>query len=362
VSVRLRCSRPEIRSRPSRYFIAGGSKSIAFPVGTRWELQDGTASAEVFRTGQSARTDAMDWSTLEGPVGAEAHRLGIASTVASPIVVQGRVWGAMALSSTDPVLPVDEERLERFTELIESAIANAEAREALERIADEQAALRRVATLVARGVPAAGVFQAVSEEDAHLFGEDLAGVGRFDVDGSAVTLVGFAGPVEGVEIGMRVDISDEAPAGRVMATGRSARVDRASLTGATEFARRFSIVSSVSSPIFVEGNVWGAISALSTTKPLPPDTEGRLERFSELIAMAIANAESKSELAASRRRIVTASDEARRRIERNLHDGTQQRLVALAAQAHIALREDRMHDAAAFRSVEVPAGELDHAL
>ena len=72
------------------------------------------------------------------------------------------------------------------------------------------------------------------------------------------------------------------------------------------------------------------MSALSTTKPLPPDTERRLERFSELVATAIANAESRSELAASRRRIVAASDEARRRIERNLHDGTQQRLVSLA--------------------------------
>jgi signal transduction histidine kinase len=62
---------------------------------------------------------------------------------------------------------------------------------------------------------------------------------------------------------------------------------------------------------------------------LPSETEQRLEKFTELVATAIANTEGRSELAASRRRIVTASDEARRRIERDLHDGTQQRLVAL---------------------------------
>ena len=126
----------------------------------------------------------------------------------------------------------------------------------------------------------------MSEEVASLFGEDLAGVGRLDVDGSAVTLVGFAQPLEGVEIGMRVEISDETPAGRVIATGRSARVDSANLAAATAFRRRFSIVSSVSSPIIVEGKLWGTISALSTTKPLPPDTEGRLERFGELVVTA----------------------------------------------------------------------------
>ena len=86
----------------------------------------------------------------------------------------------------------------------------------------------------------------------------------------------------------------------------------------------------MSCPIIVEGRLWGVINALSTTKPLSPETEHRLERFSELIGTAIANTESRSELAASRRRMVAASDEARRRIERNLHDGTQQRLVSLA--------------------------------
>ena len=89
--------------------------------------------------------------------------------------------------------------------------------------------------------------------------------------------------------------------------------------------------SSVAAPITVEGNLWGCISAASTNpeRPPPPGTEMRLAKFTELVATAIANAEGKAELAASRRRIVAASDETRRQIERDLHDGTQQRLVSL---------------------------------
>src|SRR2546429_880849 len=115
-------------------------------------------------------------------------------------------------------------------------------------------------------------------------------------------------------------------------TGRSARLDArdpASGSGLVhEAGRRLGLTSTVASPIIVEGRLWGTMS-VSAKEPLPLDTEKRLEKFTELVATAIANAESKAELAASRRRIVAASDEARRRIERDLHDGTQQRLVSL---------------------------------
>jgi len=85
--------------------------------------------------------------------------------------------------------------------------------------------------------------------------------------------------------------------------------------------------SAVGSPIVVEGHLWGVITATSNEGPLPPGTEARLASFTELVATAIANAESSAEIAASRRRIVAASDDARRRIVRDLHDGAQQRLV-----------------------------------
>jgi signal transduction histidine kinase len=107
-------------------------------------------------------------------------------------------------------------------------------------------------------------------------------------------------------------------------------MDRSSVSGPVAgSARRLGVVTTVACPIIVEGRLWGALSLSSTDEPLPLDAEARLEKFTELVATAIANADSRSELAASRRRIVAASDEARRRIERDLHDSTQQRLVSL---------------------------------
>jgi signal transduction histidine kinase len=115
----------------------------------------------------------------------------------------------------------------------------------------------------------------------------------------------------------------------VLQTGRSARLD--DFSAATDpigvAAREAGIRSAVGSPIVVEGHLWGVMTATSTEGPLPPDTEARLASFTELVATAIANAEGSAEIAASRRRVVAASDDARRRIVRDLHDGAQQRLV-----------------------------------
>jgi signal transduction histidine kinase len=117
----------------------------------------------------------------------------------------------------------------------------------------------------------------------------------------------------------------------VLQTGRSARID--DFSAATDpigvAVREAGIKSAVGNPIVVEGHLWGVVATASTEGPLPPGTEARLASFTELVATAIANAESSAELAASRRRIVAASDDARRRIERDLHDGVQQQLVSL---------------------------------
>jgi signal transduction histidine kinase len=117
----------------------------------------------------------------------------------------------------------------------------------------------------------------------------------------------------------------------VVRTGRSARVD--DYSRAPEFvdrgAQRSGIRCAVAVPIMVGGSLWGAIGAGTNRKQFPADAEQRMADFTELLATAIANADSRAELAASRRRIVAASDEARRRIERDLHDGTQQQLVSL---------------------------------
>jgi signal transduction histidine kinase len=206
--------------------------------------------------------------------------------------------------------------------------------EAFERLADEQAALRRVATLAARGVPPAEIFAAVSEEVGRQFGTDAAAVVRFEHDDPAIVVVGVGKSlIEELPIGTRWNVDEALASAEVYRTGRSARVTARDGSSVSEpvatTGRRLGIVSTVATPIVVEGRRWGAMT-VSSQEQLPLDTEERLEKFTELVATAIANAESRSELAASRRRIVAAADEARRRIERDLHDGAQQRLVSLS--------------------------------
>ena len=304
-----------------------------FPVGRRWSLE-GTSVARLVRTrGRPARVD--DYTELEGEIAYVSRRAGIRSAVGVPIIVAGRLWGAIVVGSTElERLPAHAEvRLANFTELLATAVANAESRETLERLADEQAALRRVAELVARGVQPAQVFSAVSEEVHRLFGLYEATVGRFDHDGPAFVVVGVARNVEGMPLGSRWELNDLYVSMKVFRTGRSARVEARDLASAggpvAARLRRLGFVSQAASPIIVEGRLWGALTVLGAEESLPPDTEDRLEKFAELVGTAIANTESQSELAASRRRIVAASDDARRRIERDLHDGTQQRLVSL---------------------------------
>ena len=136
-----------------------------------------------------------DWSSATGSVAAMAHVLGVRSAVAAPIVVEGRLWGTLiaATSQTEPLPEDTESRIGEFTELVATAISNAESREALARLADEQAALRRVAVLVAQGASAAAVFDAVAAEMEGLLGADGVTLSRYEPD-DGVTLVAHRGP------------------------------------------------------------------------------------------------------------------------------------------------------------------------
>lgn len=307
-----------------------------FPVGKRWSLEGTNVLQLVRENCEAARID--EYSQLEGEIVEAVRRAGIRSTVGIPIVVAGRVWGAMVVSTTeqDPLPLGTEARLADFTELLATAIENAESREALARLAEEQAMLRRMATLVAQGVRPDEVFSAVSEEVGRMFDSDTAAVIRFEHDPPALVVVGARQSIPARRIGLRWGLDDGLASTEVYRTGRSARVD--AMDGSSlsrpvaESARRLGVVSTVACPIIVEGRLWGTLS-VSAKAPMPLDAEERLEKFTELVATAIANADSRSELAASRRRIVAASDDARRRIERDLHDGTQQRLVSLALAA-----------------------------
>jgi signal transduction histidine kinase len=330
--------------------VIAASGEHPFPAGSTWSLDDPSVMATVARTRRRARID--DYGALKGEIARVARSAHFQSAIGAPMTVEGRLWGVIIAISTDPepIPERSEARLGQFTDLVATAVANAEARQALERVAAEQATLRRIATLVAKGVQPEEVLAAVTEEVAVTF-RAITAVLRFEHDPASVILVGASKEIDN-PIGTRWDIDEALAAAQVYRTGRSARVDRADWASAGgeigEAVRQLGIASTVASPIIVEGSMWGVIT-VNAGEELPPDTEERLEKFTELVTTAIANAEGKSELAASRLRIVAASDETRRRIERDLHDGTQQRLVSLglavrAAEANLPPEREDLRD------------------
>src|SRR5918994_1923467 len=327
-----------------------GIANVDIPVGTRLPLEEGMGPLEVYRTGRSVRidhtkVDHSKWSTDKGSVVATAGHLGLVSSVVGPIVVEGRTWGVIGVSSTDDPLPIGtEERLEKFTDLVASAIANAQSREALAELAGEQAALRRVATLVAAQAAPLEIYAAVAEEVARLLRADRGAIVHYEPDAPLTVTAYWSTDGTDVPVGTRIPAQDDVVTATVRQAGGPIRIETYDdLSGPlVNYARSIGTLppSTVAAPIFVEGRDWGVIfvSAMKA-EPFPADAESRVMLFTELVATAIANAENRSELAASRRRIVTASDEARRRIERDLHDGTQQRLVSLALAARAAEAE-----------------------
>ena len=200
------------------------------------------------------------------------------------------------------------------------------------RVADEQAALRRVATLVARGARPSEVFAAATDEVGRVLGTDIAWLRRYLPGPAAASIAAFAA-------GERLPPEEPRPLGGhniatlVHKTGRPARVQGSDWLLHDGKGQVLPITSGVGVPVVVAGSLWGAMAVASSTEaPLPPDTEARLAAFTELIATAIANAEAHDELSASRARVVASADETRRRIERDLHDGAQQHFVSLALQ------------------------------
>jgi signal transduction histidine kinase len=197
--------------------------------------------------------------------------------------------------------------------------------EALQRGREEQEALRRVAMLVARGKPSSEVFSAVSREVGLMLEIEITRLLRFECDGSATVVAAWQRTGDPLPMGSRIAI-ETTVAARVRETGEPARLTEQSPAELPRGSYR-----AVGTPINVGGMLWGAMTALSPEdRPLPEGTEARMAEFTELVGTAIANAQARTDLSASRARIVTAADEARRRIQRNLHDGIQQRLVALA--------------------------------
>ena len=217
-------------------------------------------------------------------------------------------------------------------------------REALEsaRLSEEQSALRRVATLVARAGPPSQIFEAVTREVGLLCGADLARMERYEAEGMVAGVAAWSrapGRPAELAVGTRLDLDGLSIARGVQQTGRPVRVDSfgQDIGAIAREARKVGIRSSVGCPIVVGGRLWGVVAASRKREdPFPPDTEAQIARFTELVATAVENAESRAELAASRARVVAAADETRRRLERDLHDGAQQRLVSLALRLRMA--------------------------
>jgi GAF domain-containing protein len=268
------------------------------PLGTCFTLEGENIVASVHRTGQAARMD--DWESATGSVAAMATVLGVRSAVASPIVVEGQLWGTMvAATNRSKPLPADTEaRIVDFTELLATAIANADSRAELaasearaRELAHEQAALRRVATLVAQGASPDAVFTAVAEEVAGIINTPIVAVFRYESDGTCTTL-GVAGESSFV-VGNRWPVEEEGISGMILASGRPARNDDYSTMGGPvgEAVREALIVATVGVPIVVEGSIWGfMVAGGRPDRPIPTDTEERLARFTELVATAVSNA------------------------------------------------------------------------
>jgi PAS domain S-box-containing protein len=313
-------------------------------IGRSLALGGRNVSTIVHETRCPVRID--DYATATGEIAAARRAWGVKAIAGAPIMVEGEIRGVVAVASTtdNPLPPDTEERLVSVTEMLGTAYANAEARDALRRVADEQAALRRVATRVARGEPAENVFAAVAEEvGALLPGAELALIGRYMPDRSIEYVGAWSafGPAEW--LGTRVSLGGHNVSTLVFETGQAGRVDQLDEepSAVTALARGSGARSSAGAEIEVEGRLWGVMIAASIHEAvLPPGIERELAAFTELIATAIANAEARAELTASRARIVTSADESRRRIVRDLHDGAQSRLVqtsitlGLARHAH----------------------------
>jgi signal transduction histidine kinase len=200
------------------------------------------------------------------------------------------------------------------------------------RLAQEQAALRRIASVVARGLPPIEVFKDIAEEAGHLLDAEIALLARRDQDALLTVLAQRGAVGRDVPVGSRWPIADSLSMTSTTQTDWTAAPvdDEASLGPCAEAARKMGIRSSVVSPIVIEGRPWGLLFVATRSTALSANAAQHVGDFSELLATAIRNAENQAELRASRARIVAAADETRRRIERDLHDSAQQRLVSLA--------------------------------
>ena len=354
----------------SAMVVVGVSDDIrGISIGSRWELEDYMASTGVLRTGRPVRVERSDFEHASGRMADVLREIGAVSNVGAPIVVEGKQWGFVTVTDVTKRLPADaEKRLQKFAELLATAIANADSRAELaasearaRKLADEQASLRRVATLVAEGPAPTEVFDAVIAEVGQLLGAAQIGLARYENEHEISVLAIRGQSPDLVRPGVRLPLDGDSVNARILRTGRSARVNFAEEGSGSiaEVLRRDEVNATVGAPIVVDGAVWGMIGASWRGDDQPAaDAEERLAQFAELLATAVSNTVMRSELAASRARVIAAADESRRRIERDLHDGAQQQLVTLA----VALRRAQAKIPSELEEVRADVGKVADGL
>ena len=238
-----------------------------------------------------------------------------------PVQAEGRTWGAMIATSRQRPLPWGtEDRLAHFAHVAATAVTGADSRDTLSRLARDQAALRRVAELIARGASLDEVFHAVATEASALLAGTAVGLFRYGADGRATVVAQCHAPVP---LGVRI------PSRGVGVRASGGVVRFATLAGAPseQLGDDVEVEGLVAVPITVEGQIWGGLALLTPRVPPSADAEERLSEFAELAAAAVASGENRAKLRASRARLVVTADETRQRLQRDVHDGAQQRLV-----------------------------------
>ena len=195
----------------------------------------GANASRIFRNESGGGSSTVATWPAAGEQASAPHR-----SLGAAIVVRGREWGVITVD-TDHTEPDAEPRLARFAELVAPAIASAEARDEATRLAQEQAALRRV-SLVARESSRAEVLAAIAEETRQLLGAEDVRVWRYEHGPSALVLARCGEGEDVHPIGSRVPVADEGSLARVFETGRAVSAGR-----------------DVAAPILVKGRLWGAI-------------------------------------------------------------------------------------------------------
>jgi len=338
---------------------AAGVRSMRLPPG------EGLAG-RVWRTGQPSWVSDL---TTAGPFPPlpPRQREGRRGTLAFPIVSDGEVILILQLSSDAPAAP-DDGTLEVLESTFQNVLQFAERREAEaaeRRLAAEQAALRRVATLIAEGAEPERVFQSVTSEVGQLFGAQTTNMVQYRPEGTSATLLGgWTAGVASIEPGTVLELDGEAAISQIRETGRPVRIDDYSqLTGnLAAQVQRLGARAAVAAPIMVQGYLWGAMIVISNEGPFPPRTETRIAEFTDLVALALSSTDAYAQLTASRARIVEAGDAERRRLERNLHDGAQQRLVSLSLALRLARARLHADPDSANALLEAASEELATAL